>query len=112
MIVRADLCKIVDGAWRKGRDYREVPAETGLLVTHLGSRFTGRVVGFDQAADQEQQRRDESDERHEQRVLEQVLAFFVASERLHEVHELHDILPFRVVVRRALERRNVRRCRV
>lgn len=37
----------VDGAWRQGRDYREVPAETGLLVTHLGSRFTGRVVGFD-----------------------------------------------------------------
>lgn len=40
----------MDGAWRKGREYREVPAETGLLVTHLGSRFTGRVVGFDQAA--------------------------------------------------------------
>lgn len=40
----------VDGDWRRGREYREVPAETGLLVTHLGSRFTGRVVGFDQAA--------------------------------------------------------------
>ena len=38
----------VEGAWRKGREYREVPADTGLLVTHLGSRFTGRVVGFDQ----------------------------------------------------------------
>ena len=40
----------MDGPWREGRDYREVPAETGLLVTHLGSRFTGRVVGFDQGA--------------------------------------------------------------
>jgi hypothetical protein len=40
----------VDGPWRRGPVYREVPAEVGLLVTHLGSRFTGRVVGFDQAA--------------------------------------------------------------
>ena len=40
----------MDGPWRSGREYREVPAETGLLVTHLGSRFTGRVVGFDQGA--------------------------------------------------------------
>lgn len=40
----------VDGPWRKGPDYREVAAETGLLVTHLGSRFAGRVVGFDQGA--------------------------------------------------------------
>lgn len=38
----------VDGAWRRGREYREVPAEIGLLVTHLGSRFSGRVIGFDQ----------------------------------------------------------------
>ena len=47
---RGILSGPVDGAWRKGREYREVPAETGLLVTHLGSRFTGRVVGFDQGA--------------------------------------------------------------
>lgn len=40
----------IDGPWRDRRQYREVPAETGLLVTHLGSRFTGRVVGFDQGA--------------------------------------------------------------
>jgi hypothetical protein len=30
--------------------YREVQAVTGLAVTHLGSRFTGAVVGFDQGA--------------------------------------------------------------
>lgn len=47
---RGILSGPVDGPWRKGRSYREVPAETGLLVTHLGSRFTGRVVGFDQGA--------------------------------------------------------------
>jgi hypothetical protein len=47
---RGILSGPVDGDWRKGRQYREVPAETGLLVTHLGSRFTGRVAGFDQAA--------------------------------------------------------------
>lgn len=40
----------VDGPWRSGRTYREVEAVTGLLITHLGSRFTGRVVGFDQGA--------------------------------------------------------------
>ena len=40
----------VDGPWRQGRQYREVEAVTGLLVTHLGSRFTGKVVGFDQGA--------------------------------------------------------------
>jgi hypothetical protein len=38
----------VDGPWRQRRSYREVPAEIGLQVTHLGSRFSGRVVGFDQ----------------------------------------------------------------
>ncbi|MDA8046798.1 MAG: DUF3097 family protein [Actinomycetota bacterium] len=40
----------LDGEWRRGREYREVVAEVGLQVTHLGSRFTGRVVGFDQGA--------------------------------------------------------------
>jgi DUF3097, C-terminal domain len=40
----------VDGDWRRGREYREVAAEVGLTVTHLGSRFTGRVAGFDQGA--------------------------------------------------------------
>ncbi|HET9075855.1 MAG TPA: DUF3097 family protein [Acidimicrobiales bacterium] len=40
----------VDGPWRSGRAYREVEAVTGLLVTHLGSRFTGKVVGFEQGA--------------------------------------------------------------
>ncbi len=40
----------VDGPWRSGKVYREVEAVTGLLVTHLGSRFTGKVVGFDQGA--------------------------------------------------------------
>ena len=38
----------MDGEWRRGREYREVEAVVGLLVTHLGSRFTGKVVGFDQ----------------------------------------------------------------
>lgn len=38
----------VDGPWRSGKVYREVEAVTGLIVTHLGSRFTGKVVGFDQ----------------------------------------------------------------
>ena len=47
---RGILSGPVDGEWRRGREYRKVAAETGLLVTHLGSRFTGRVVGFDQAA--------------------------------------------------------------
>ena len=47
---RGILSGPVVGDWRHRREYREVPAETGLLVTHLGSRFTGRVVGFDQAA--------------------------------------------------------------
>ncbi len=47
---RGILSGPVDGDWRRGREYREVPADTGLLVTHLGSRFSGRVVGFDQAA--------------------------------------------------------------
>lgn len=40
----------VDGPWRAGKVYREVEAVTGLLATHLGSRFTGKVVGFDQGA--------------------------------------------------------------
>jgi hypothetical protein len=40
----------VDGPWRERRTYREIPAETGLSVTHLGSRFSGRVAGFDQDA--------------------------------------------------------------
>jgi hypothetical protein len=47
---RGILSGPVDGDWRKGRDYPEIPAEVGLLVTHLGSRFTGRVIGFDQGA--------------------------------------------------------------
>src|SRR5436305_1609197 len=50
----------------------------------------GRLHGAD---------RDERDERDEQRVLEQVLAFVVARERFHGIHELHDILPFRVLHR-------------
>src|SRR3954462_15540246 len=36
--------------------------------------------------------RDERDERHEQRVLEEVLTFFVTDERLHGLHELHWVL--------------------
>ena len=40
----------VDGPWKSGKVYREVEAVTGLLVTHLGSRFTGKVVGFEQGA--------------------------------------------------------------
>jgi len=47
---RGILSGPVDGEWRRGREYPQVPAETGLQVTHLGSRFTGRVVGFDQEA--------------------------------------------------------------
>jgi hypothetical protein len=30
--------------------YREMEAVTGVVATHLGSRFTGTVVGFDQGA--------------------------------------------------------------
>ncbi len=37
----------VDGPWRDRRTYREVEARVGLRVTHLGSRFTGDVVGFE-----------------------------------------------------------------
>lgn len=40
----------VDGPWRSGKVYREMEAVTGLQVTHLGSRFTGKVVGFEQGA--------------------------------------------------------------
>jgi hypothetical protein len=47
---RGILSGPVDGPWRSGRTYREVPAEPGLVATHLGSRFTGRVVGFEQGA--------------------------------------------------------------
>lgn len=47
---RGILSGPVDGEWRRGRQYREVEAVTGLTVTHLGSRFTGRVVGFDRDA--------------------------------------------------------------
>lgn len=47
---RGILSGPVDGDWRRGREYREVVAELGLTVTHLGSRFTGRIAGFDQGA--------------------------------------------------------------
>ncbi len=47
---RGILSGPVDGEWRRGREYREIVASTGLTVTHLGSRFTGAVVGFDQGA--------------------------------------------------------------
>lgn len=47
---RGILSGPVDGPWRQGRQYREVEAVTGLLVTHLGSRFTGKVVRFEQGA--------------------------------------------------------------
>src|SRR5262249_4755921 len=40
--------------------------------------------------------RDGGDPRAEHRVFEQVLTLLVAGERLDGVHELHDILPFRV----------------
>ena len=38
----------VDGPWRAGRTYPEVEATVGLVATHLGSRFQGAVVGFEQ----------------------------------------------------------------
>ena len=47
---RGILSGPIDGEWRPGRIYREVEATPGLVVTHLGSRFSGVVVGFDQAA--------------------------------------------------------------
>jgi len=47
---RGILSGSIDGEWRRGREYREVVASPGLTVTHLGSRFTGVVVGFDQGA--------------------------------------------------------------
>lgn len=37
----------LDGPWRRPRTYREVEATTGLVVTHLGSRFKGAVVRFE-----------------------------------------------------------------
>lgn len=37
----------VGGPRRPARAYREVEIRPGLRVTHLGSRFTGRVVGVD-----------------------------------------------------------------
>jgi hypothetical protein len=37
----------VEGPWRDRRSYRDVEARRGLRVTHLGSRFTGEVVGFE-----------------------------------------------------------------
>jgi hypothetical protein len=47
---RGILSGPIEGEWRQGREYREVVASPGLTVTHLGSRFTGVVVGFDQEA--------------------------------------------------------------
>ena len=38
----------VDGPRRSPVAYPEVQATTGVVATHLGSRFTGAVVGFDQ----------------------------------------------------------------
>jgi hypothetical protein len=40
----------MDGPWRAGRTYPEVEAPVGLVATHLGSRFRGAVVGFEQGA--------------------------------------------------------------
>lgn len=37
----------IDGPWSDQRTYREVAAVPGLKVTHLGSGFVGKVVGFD-----------------------------------------------------------------
>ena len=45
---RGILSGPIDGEWRRGREYRDVEATVGLLATHLGSRFSGRVIGFDQ----------------------------------------------------------------
>ena len=38
----------VDGPWRPGHAGREVEVQPGLVVTHLGSRFTGVVVSSDE----------------------------------------------------------------
>jgi hypothetical protein len=37
----------IDGPWRDRRTYRDVEATLGLRVMHLGSRFSGAVVGFE-----------------------------------------------------------------
>jgi hypothetical protein len=37
----------IDGPWRDRRTYRDVEARVGLRVQHLGSRFSGDVVGFE-----------------------------------------------------------------
>jgi hypothetical protein len=37
----------IDGPWKDRRSYRDVEARVGLRVLHLGSRFTGDVVGFE-----------------------------------------------------------------
>jgi hypothetical protein len=37
----------IDGPWRDRRTYRDVEARVGLRVLHLGSRFSGDVVGFE-----------------------------------------------------------------
>lgn len=44
---RGILSGPVDGPWRRGPTRRVVTAEPGLTVTHLGSRFTGKVVRFE-----------------------------------------------------------------
>jgi hypothetical protein len=44
---RGILSGPVDGPWRERVPPREVEAVTGLAVTHLGSRFFGRVARFE-----------------------------------------------------------------
>jgi hypothetical protein len=47
---RGILSGPVDGDWRARRKLRVQPAEIGLVVTHLGSRFSGTVVRFEGGA--------------------------------------------------------------
>ena len=47
---RGILSGPIDGPWRQRQPIPEVEAAVGLAVTHLGSRFRGTVIRFEQGA--------------------------------------------------------------
>src|SRR5687767_2268472 len=80
---------------------RPPPAEPGAGSSELELRRAGelRRDALEDRADRvagrrDRQNRHEGDQRHEQRVLEQVLTLFLLRERLHVVNKhRHEILP-------------------
>src|SRR5262252_553927 len=69
--------------------HAELRRRGSLRLELVGDRLEDRLHAAARRLDGRD--RDERDQRDEQGVLEQVLAFLVTDERLHSVHELHDI---------------------